>query len=56
MIRVTRNGDIILIKRDEVAVIRYGLNIIEEEAGIKQGKRPSLLRREGNYLSSLSGS
>lgn len=47
MIKVTHDGDIIFVKRDEVAVIKRGLDNIEEEAGSKPGKRPSLLGREG---------
>lgn len=46
MIEVTHDGDIIFVKRDEVAVIKRGLDNIEEEAGSKPGKRPSLLGRE----------
>ena len=46
MIKVTHGGDIIFVKRDEVAVIKRGLDNIEEEAGSKRGKRQSLLGRE----------
>ena len=45
MIRVTRNGDVIFVRRDEVAVIKRGLdNIEEDEAG---SSRPSLLGKSG---------
>ncbi|KAL9070352.1 MAG: hypothetical protein Q9161_004910 [Pseudevernia consocians] len=47
MIQVNHDGDIIFVKRDEVAVIKRGLDNLEEEAGSKPGKRPSLLVREG---------
>ena len=53
MIDVTRNGEIIFMKRDEVAVIKRGLENIEEEAGSRTGKRPSLLGREGGKRPSL---
>ena len=53
MIRVTRNGDIIFVKRDEVAVIKRGLDNIEDESGGKPGKRPSLLGSEGGHRLSL---
>ena len=53
MIDVTRNGEIIFVKRDEVAVIKRGLENIEEEAGSRPGKRPSLLGREGGKRLSL---
>lgn len=43
MAEVTHGGDIIFVKRNEVAVIRRGLDNIEEEKGDKPGKRPSLL-------------
>lgn len=46
MIRVAHGRDIIFVRRDEVAVIKRGLDNIEEEAGGKPGKRPSLLGRE----------
>ncbi|CAD6587074.1 MAG: hypothetical protein ASARMPRED_002985 [Alectoria sarmentosa] len=46
MIRVAHDRDIVFVKRDEVAVIKRGLDNIEEEAGGKSGKRPSLLGRE----------
>ena len=53
MVEVTRNGDIIFVKRDEVAVIKRGLDNIEEEAHSKPGKRPSLLGRESGKKASL---
>ena len=43
MTEVTRNGDIIFVKRDEVAVIKRGLENIEQEVSNAPGKRPSLL-------------
>lgn len=42
MIEVTRNGDIIFIKRDEVAVIKRGLDVSEHGPYNASGKRPSL--------------
>ena len=53
MIEVTHDGDIIFVKRDEVAVIRRGLENIEEDASSGPGKRPSLLGREGRKRPSL---
>ena len=53
MIRVTQRGDILFVKRDEVAVIKHGLDNIEEEAGSRPGKRPSLLGRESGKRPSL---
>ena len=53
IIKVTRDGDIIFVKRDEVAVIKRGLDNIEEEAGSKPRKRPSLLGRESGKKPSL---
>ena len=46
MTEVTRKGDIIFVKRDEVAVIKRGLENIEQEVGNAPGKRPSLLGRK----------
>ena len=48
MTEVTRNGDIIFVKRDEVAVIKRGLENVEQEVSnthTTPGKRPSLLVR-----------
>lgn len=42
MTSVTHEGDIIFVKRDEVAVIKRGLDNIED-TGNRPGKRPSLL-------------
>lgn len=42
MIEVTRNGDIIFVKRDEVAVIKRGLDTSEQGPYNASGKRPSL--------------
>lgn len=42
MIEVTRNGDIIFIKRDEVAVIKRGLETSEQGLSTASGMRPSL--------------
>ena len=42
MIEVTRYGDIIYVKRDEVAVIKRGLMISEAQPSHGTGKRPSL--------------
>ena len=53
MIEVTHDGDIIFVKRDEVAVIKRGLDNIEEGAGNRPGKRPSLLGRESGKRPSL---
>lgn len=53
IIKVTCNGDIIFVKRDEVAVISRGLDNVEEEAGSKPGKRPSLLGRESGKRHAL---
>ena len=53
MIQVTHNRDVIFVKIDEVAVIKRGLENIEEEAGNKPGKRPSLLGRESGKRPSL---
>ena len=43
MIEMTNNGDIIFVKRDEVAVIKRGLDSIEPGSENLSGKRPSLL-------------
>lgn len=53
MIQVTRDRDIIFVKRDEVAIIKRGLDNIEEEAGSKPGKRPSLLGSHSGKRPSL---
>lgn len=53
MIEVTHDGNIIFVKRDEVAVIKRGLENIEEEASSKPGKKPSLLGRESRKRPSL---
>lgn len=53
MIKVTHDGDIIFVKRDEVAVIKRGLDNVEGDAGSKPGKRPSLLGRENGKRPSL---
>ena len=53
MTEVTRNGDIIFVKRHEVAVIKHGLENIESEttdAPTKPGKRPSLVGRRSSPL------
>lgn len=42
LISITCNGDIVVVKRDEVAVIKRGLDNIEPDLGAP-GKRPSLL-------------
>ncbi|KAA6412809.1 MAG: hypothetical protein FRX48_03801 [Lasallia pustulata] len=42
MIEVTRNGDIIFVKRDEIAVIKRGLDTSEQGLSNTLGKRPSL--------------
>jgi WD40 repeat protein len=39
---VTRNGDILFVKHDEVAVIKRGLQNVEPERNAALGKRPSL--------------
>ena len=54
MIEVTQNRDIVFVKRDEVAVIKRGLDNIEEDARSKPGKRPSLLGRESGKRPSLN--
>ncbi len=46
MTEVTRHGDIIFVKRDEVAVIKRGLENIEQEVSNVPWKRPSLLGRK----------
>lgn len=45
MIRVARNGDILFVKRDEVAVIKRGLENTQPQPleGGLQGRRPSLM-------------
>ena len=43
IIDLTHDGDVIFVKRDEVAVIRRGLNNVEQAASNIPGKRPSLL-------------
>ena len=43
VIDLTHNGDIIFVKRDEVAVIKRGLDNVEQAASDVPGKRPSLL-------------
>ena len=53
MIEVTHDGDVIFVKRDEVAVIKRGLENVEEDASIGPGKRPSLLGRESRKRPSL---
>lgn len=53
MTEVTRNGDIIFVKRDEVAVIKRGLDNVEQEvsnARQAQGKGLSLVRRKRSPL------
>lgn len=53
MTEVTRNGDIIFVKRDEVAVIKRGLENVEPKvnnARTAPGKRPSLLARKRQFL------
>ena len=42
MIEVTRNGDIIFVKRDEIAVIKRGLDTNEQGSSNALGMRPSL--------------
>lgn len=42
MIEVSRSGDIIFVKRDEVAVIQHGLENNEQGSSHVSGKRPSL--------------
>lgn len=42
MIGLTRNGDVIFVKRDEVAVIKRGLENVEV-GFVAPGKRPALL-------------
>lgn len=42
MIEVARNGDIIFVKRDEVAVIKRGLDTTDQGPYNASGKRPSL--------------
>lgn len=53
MMNVTHDGDIIFVKRDEVAVIKRGLDNVEEDSSSKPGKRPSLLGRERGKRPSL---
>ena len=43
MMDMTNSGDIIFVKRDEVAVIKRGLDSIEQGSQNLSGKRPSLL-------------
>ena len=43
MMDITNSGDIIFVKRDEVAIIKRGLNSIEQGSENLSGKRPSLL-------------
>lgn len=43
LIEVTRNGDIIFVKRDEIAVIKRGLDTSEHGSSNALGKRPSLV-------------
>ena len=45
MTEVTRKGDIIFVRRDEVAVIKRGLENIEQEVSNAPGKRSLLLGR-----------
>lgn len=48
---VTRNGDIMFVKHDEVALIKRGLQNIEQGPNDALGKRPSL---QGKHSSSLT--
>lgn len=48
---VTRTGDILFVKYDEVAVIRHGLQTVEQGFNDALGKRPSL---QGKHSSNLS--
>lgn len=48
---VTRNGDILFVKHDEVAVIKRGLQNVEPEPNDSRGTRPSL---QGKHRSSLT--
>lgn len=41
--RVTCNGDILVVKHDEVAVIKRGFDNVEQDADGNRGKRPLLL-------------
>ena len=43
LVDLTHNGDIIFVKRDEVAVIKRGLDNVEQAASDVSRKRPSLL-------------
>ena len=47
---VTRNGDILFVKHDEVAVIKRGLQNIEPEPHDAFGKRPSLQEKHSSSL------
>ena len=50
MIQVAQKGDIIFVKRDEVAVIKRGLDNVEPASNNVPGKRPSLLGRKEPLL------
>lgn len=51
---VTRHGDILFVKHDEVAVIKRGLQNIEPEPDEALGKRPSLRGKRSSNLT-ISG-
>ncbi|KAH0562634.1 hypothetical protein GP486_002685 [Trichoglossum hirsutum] len=53
MIEVSANGDIIFVKREEVAVIKQGLEAIKQRPNNAAGKRPPLIG--GTSSSSSSG-
>lgn len=56
MIEVTRNGDIIFVKRHEVAVIKRGLDMNDIGSPGSTGMRPSLAIGRGRRLTSHSQS
>ena len=50
MLKLTRGGDILFVKHDEVAVIKRGLNSIDTGSLAASSKRPSLLGAKGLSL------
>lgn len=56
MLKVTRDGDILFVKHDEVAVIKRGLNSVDTGSLPMSSRRPSLFGSKGLSLrSSRSG-
>jgi hypothetical protein len=54
VIEMTTNGDILFVKRDEVAVIRRGLDSVESGMGQANWRRPSPIRRKRSSRETVS--